>query len=113
MVLIDFEIFWLSFCSLTCLQVSLVGPDNKPVVNETVYLFTGDTESMTLTTDMKGMASFALDTTLWKHSVHLKVGNCLPEYFFPRRIHSVAGLCSNQLDIFQLYNYIIQSNAIQ
>ncbi|XP_070685213.1 alpha-2-macroglobulin [Pempheris klunzingeri] len=53
-------------------KVKVIGPDNKPVANEAVYLFAGDSQNLTLTTDMKGVASFSLDTTLWKDSVNLK-----------------------------------------
>ncbi|XP_053176559.1 alpha-2-macroglobulin isoform X2 [Scomber japonicus] len=53
-------------------KVKVIGPDNKPVANEPVYLFIGDAESSTLTTDMKGMASFSLDTSLWNSGVSLK-----------------------------------------
>ncbi|XP_045929763.1 alpha-2-macroglobulin isoform X2 [Micropterus dolomieu] len=53
-------------------KVKMVGPDSKPVASEAVYLFVGDTQNVTLTTDMNGMASFSLDTTLWKDTVNLK-----------------------------------------
>ncbi|XP_042270737.1 alpha-2-macroglobulin-like protein 1 isoform X1 [Thunnus maccoyii] len=53
-------------------KVKVIGPDNKPVTNEPVYLFIGDSQNLTLTTDMKGMASFSLDTSLWEDTVHLK-----------------------------------------
>lgn len=54
----------------------MVGPDNKPVVNEPVYLFENDSQNVTLTTDKDGMASFSLDTSLWKDTVNLRVGYC-------------------------------------
>lgn len=54
----------------------MVGPDNKPVSNEAVYLFVGDSLNLALTTDVKGMASFSLDTSLWKDGVSLKVRHC-------------------------------------
>ncbi len=78
----------------------MIGPDNQPVTNEPVYLFFG--ENLTLTTDNKGMASFSLDTTLWKDGVHLKVGYCL---LVSRRIDLVQGLpIGNQFSIYQLFN---------
>lgn len=73
---------------LTCLQVKVVGPDNKPVANEAVHLSYVDTQRETLTTDVKGMASFSLNTTAWTDVVSLKVGSCC-FYFvclFSRRI---------------------------
>ncbi|XP_018548785.1 alpha-2-macroglobulin isoform X1 [Lates calcarifer] len=54
-------------------KVKVVGPDNKPVVNEPVYLFENDSQNVTLTTDKDGMASFSLDTSLWKDTVNLRV----------------------------------------
>uniref|UniRef100_A0A8C4H941 Alpha-2-macroglobulin n=1 Tax=Dicentrarchus labrax TaxID=13489 RepID=A0A8C4H941_DICLA len=53
-------------------KVKMTGPDSKPVANEAVYLFVGDSQNLTLTTDMKGMASFSLDTALWTETVILK-----------------------------------------
>ncbi|XP_034723150.1 alpha-2-macroglobulin isoform X2 [Etheostoma cragini] len=52
-------------------KVKVIGPDNKAVPNEAVYLFVGDSQNLTLTTDMKGMASFSLDTALWQNTVNL------------------------------------------
>lgn len=62
------------FWSLICLQVKLFGPDNKPVANEQVVLFVGNLQNQVLMTDMKGEASFSLDTALWIDTVNLKVG---------------------------------------
>ncbi|XP_023284214.1 alpha-2-macroglobulin-like isoform X1 [Seriola lalandi dorsalis] len=56
-------------------KVKVVGPDNKPVVNEPVYLFAGESQNATLTTNSFGMASFSLDTSLWKDSVNLKASS--------------------------------------
>ncbi|XP_022625967.1 alpha-2-macroglobulin-P-like, partial [Seriola dumerili] len=53
-------------------KVKVVGPDNKPVANEPVYLLAGESQNATLTTNSIGMASFSLDTSLWKDSVNLK-----------------------------------------
>ncbi|CAL9684247.1 unnamed protein product [Knipowitschia caucasica] len=51
-------------------KVKVVGPDSKPVANEKVYLTASKSpENHTLITDNKGMASFSLDTSLWKDSV--------------------------------------------
>ncbi|XP_042342251.1 alpha-2-macroglobulin-like protein 1 isoform X2 [Plectropomus leopardus] len=53
-------------------KVKVIGPDNNAVPNEAVYLFAGDSQNLTLTTDTQGMASFSLDTTDWTGSVNLK-----------------------------------------
>ncbi|XP_031139390.1 alpha-2-macroglobulin isoform X3 [Sander lucioperca] len=53
-------------------KVKVIGPDNKAVADEAVYLFVSDSQNLTLTTDMAGMASFSLDTALWKDTVTLK-----------------------------------------
>lgn len=64
----------LQLLTLSCSQIKVVGPDNKPVANEAVYLFVGSSLKLELTTDVKGVALFSLSTSLWKDSVHLKVG---------------------------------------
>uniref|UniRef100_A0A673C539 Alpha-2-macroglobulin domain-containing protein n=1 Tax=Sphaeramia orbicularis TaxID=375764 RepID=A0A673C539_9TELE len=46
---------------------------NLSPMNLCMYL-TVIPQNLTLTTDMRGMASFSLDTSLWKNSVTLKVG---------------------------------------
>lgn len=56
-------------------KVKMVGPDNKPVANEAVYMFVGDSLNATLTTDRRGMASFSLNTAAWKDSVNLKASS--------------------------------------
>ncbi|KAM4627145.1 alpha-2-macroglobulin isoform 2-T2 [Polymixia lowei] len=56
-------------------KVKVIGPDSKPVASEPVYLQalgSGVTENITLTTNNKGMASFSLDTSLWKDGVSLQ-----------------------------------------
>ncbi|XP_062241283.1 alpha-2-macroglobulin-P isoform X2 [Platichthys flesus] len=53
-------------------KVKLTGPDNKPVANELVVLLAAPSQNLTLTTDKKGMASFSLDTSLWKDTVNLQ-----------------------------------------
>lgn len=52
----------------------MVGPDGGPVAGEPVYVFAGDAQNLTLTTDRKGKAAFSFDTALWKDTVTLKVG---------------------------------------
>lgn len=52
-------------------KVKLVGPGFKPVANENVYVSSSNSQNLTLTTDLKGMASFSLDTSLWKDSITL------------------------------------------
>lgn len=51
----------------------MVGPDSKPVSGEPVYVFAGDAQNVTLTTDAKGTAAFSFDTALWRDTVVLKV----------------------------------------
>lgn len=57
----------------------MVGPDEKPIANEAVYLSAGDSQKLTVTTDRQGMASFSLDTANWTNSVGLKVGHSSSE----------------------------------
>ncbi|KAM7399816.1 hypothetical protein PAMP_019060 [Pampus punctatissimus] len=52
-------------------KVKMVGPDKRPAANEHVYMFIQNLHNLTLTTDMKGIASFSLDTSLWKDTVFL------------------------------------------
>ncbi|KAM7413699.1 hypothetical protein PAMA_020876 [Pampus argenteus] len=56
-------------------KVKVVGPDRRPVANEHVYMFVQNLQNLTLTTDMKGMASFSLDTALWTDTVFLKASS--------------------------------------
>ncbi|XP_070827272.1 alpha-2-macroglobulin-like protein 1 isoform X3 [Chaetodon trifascialis] len=56
-------------------KVKVLGPDNKPVAGEPVYLFASSSQNITLTTDMKGMASFSLDTILWTNVVTLRASS--------------------------------------
>lgn len=64
----------------------MVGPDNKPVAGEPVYVFARDSQNLTLTTDAKGAATFSFDTALWRDTVLLTVGRrSAPQRF--RRIH--------------------------
>ncbi|XP_029301916.1 alpha-2-macroglobulin isoform X2 [Cottoperca gobio] len=53
-------------------KVKVIGPDDQAVANEAVYLIVSDSQNVTLTTDTQGMASFSLDTDLWKDTVTLK-----------------------------------------
>lgn len=55
-------------------KVKMVGPDSKPVPDEPVYVFVGDSLNLTLTTDAKGAAAFAFDTAPWSGTVTLRVG---------------------------------------
>lgn len=63
----------------------MVGPDDKPVAGEPVYVFAGEAQSLTLTTDAEGTAAFSFDTTLWKDAVLLKVGVGAAGRFAPSR----------------------------
>uniref|UniRef100_A0A7N8WRB9 Alpha-2-macroglobulin-like n=1 Tax=Mastacembelus armatus TaxID=205130 RepID=A0A7N8WRB9_9TELE len=65
---------WVNFCSLPCLQVKVIGPDNNPVASELVHLLAGEAQNIMLTTDGKGMALFSLDTSSWQGTVTLEVG---------------------------------------
>lgn len=67
---------------LSALQIKLVGPDDQPVSNEAVYLFAEDSLTLTLTTDLKGIVLFSLDTTFWKDSVSLRVSWSVFYLFF-------------------------------
>ncbi|KAM9853538.1 alpha-2-macroglobulin-like protein 1 [Aulostomus maculatus] len=62
-------------------KVKVSGPDNKPVASEPVYVlaYAGGTQNITLTTDLKGMASFSLDTSSWKGDVNLRASSRLKE----------------------------------
>ncbi|KAM9811421.1 alpha-2-macroglobulin-like protein 1 [Syngnathus typhle] len=53
-------------------KVKMTGPDDKPVANEPVYLFSRGVVSLNLTTDINGLASFSLDTNNWKGDVNLQ-----------------------------------------
>ncbi|KAI9529566.1 hypothetical protein NQZ68_007803 [Dissostichus eleginoides] len=53
-------------------KVKVIGPDNKAVTNEAVYVSAGNSQAVKLTTGMNGKASFSFDTALWKDNVNLK-----------------------------------------
>ncbi|XP_051935088.1 alpha-2-macroglobulin-like protein 1 [Hippocampus zosterae] len=53
-------------------KVKMTGPDNKPVANESVSLFSPNSITLTLITNSEGMASFTLDTSKWSGYVSLK-----------------------------------------
>ncbi|XP_054650365.1 alpha-2-macroglobulin isoform X2 [Dunckerocampus dactyliophorus] len=53
-------------------KVKMTGPDKKPVANEPVYIYGPNSFNLTLTTNVKGVASFSLNTSLWKDKVNLK-----------------------------------------
>ncbi|XP_020512318.2 alpha-2-macroglobulin-like protein 1 [Labrus bergylta] len=52
-------------------KIKVIGPDNQPVSNAYVTLSTSSSQRVKLTTDTSGMASFSLDTSLWKDTVSL------------------------------------------
>ncbi|XP_028319635.1 alpha-2-macroglobulin-P-like [Gouania willdenowi] len=52
-------------------KVKVVGPDNKAVPNENVYVSVAGSQTLTLNTDTKGEALLSLDTSQWKYSVVL------------------------------------------
>ncbi|XP_034060862.1 alpha-2-macroglobulin-like protein 1 [Gymnodraco acuticeps] len=53
-------------------KVKVIGPDNKAVTNEAVYVSAGNSPSVKLTTGTNGKASFSFDTTLWKGNVNIQ-----------------------------------------
>ncbi|XP_063763820.1 alpha-2-macroglobulin isoform X2 [Eleginops maclovinus] len=55
-------------------KVKVIGPDNKAVPNEAVYVFVGNSHApeVTLITDANGKASFSFDTALWTDNVNLE-----------------------------------------
>ncbi|KAM3615928.1 uncharacterized protein V6R79_009822 [Siganus canaliculatus] len=64
-------------------KVKMVGADNQPVVNETVYLFAGDLQNATLTTDGKGLSSFSLDTSTWMGQMNLRASSRKTDSYEP------------------------------
>uniref|UniRef100_A0A8C7U8H5 Alpha-2-macroglobulin-like protein 1 n=1 Tax=Oncorhynchus mykiss TaxID=8022 RepID=A0A8C7U8H5_ONCMY len=125
-------------------KIKVTGPDSSPVPNEPVYLFlqnSGKSENWTLTTDSKGIASFSLDTSLWRSdSVSLsaryqKVEEDYPyvqgvrrpeyssDYHFAREFYSKSksfvkimqgeGKFSCEKDGIVLAHYIIQGVALK
>ncbi|MEQ2220467.1 hypothetical protein ILYODFUR_005762, partial [Ilyodon furcidens] len=54
-------------------KLKVVGPDNRPVANELLYLFVEDSKKMVLTTDSSGITQFTLNTSDWAAPVSLKV----------------------------------------
>ncbi|KAM4590158.1 alpha-2-macroglobulin-like protein 1 [Fundulus diaphanus] len=54
-------------------KIKVVGPDSQPVANELLYLFVDNSKETTLTTDLKGVCQFSLNTSHWTGSVSLKV----------------------------------------
>ena len=68
------------YVSFLGFQVKLTGIDRKAVGDEVVYLYVdvnAASYNLTLLTQDNGMASFSLDTSLWKNSVVLKVCPCV------------------------------------
>ncbi|XP_019716916.1 alpha-2-macroglobulin-like protein 1 [Hippocampus comes] len=60
-------------------KLKLTGPDNKPVANEPVYLFSPNSLTLKLTTNSEGMVSFTLDTSNWSGYVNLKAISTLDD----------------------------------
>ncbi|KAF3855000.1 hypothetical protein F7725_023055 [Dissostichus mawsoni] len=54
-------------------KVKVIGPDNKAVTNEAVYVSAGNSQAVKLTTGTNGKASFSFDTALWKDNVNGKL----------------------------------------
>ena len=68
------------YVSFLGFQVKLTGIDRKAVGDEVVYLYVdvnAASYNLTLLTQDNGMASFSLDTSLWKNSVVLTVCPCV------------------------------------
>ncbi|XP_015807589.3 alpha-2-macroglobulin isoform X2 [Nothobranchius furzeri] len=53
-------------------KIRVTGPNDQPIANEVVYLYVEDSTKITLSTDLKGLILFSLDTTYWKNSVSLR-----------------------------------------
>ncbi|KAL3057749.1 hypothetical protein OYC64_008077 [Pagothenia borchgrevinki] len=53
-------------------KVKVIGPDNKAVANEAVYVSAGNSQEVSMTTGTNGKASFSFDTALWKDNVNLQ-----------------------------------------
>uniref|UniRef100_A0A8C6NP84 Alpha-2-macroglobulin-like protein 1 n=1 Tax=Nothobranchius furzeri TaxID=105023 RepID=A0A8C6NP84_NOTFU len=53
-------------------RIRVTGPNDQPIANEVVYLYVEDSTKITLSTDLKGLILFSLDTTYWKNSVSLR-----------------------------------------
>uniref|UniRef100_A0A3Q3DFR4 Alpha-2-macroglobulin domain-containing protein n=1 Tax=Hippocampus comes TaxID=109280 RepID=A0A3Q3DFR4_HIPCM len=126
---------------LTFFQVvKMTGPDNKPVANESVYLFSPNSITLTLITNSEGMASFTLDTSKWSGYVSLKAMSKLdddnelyipairkPEYraayhgvpvFYSRsksflKLMQVSGKISCDKDAVLRARYIIQGEELK
>ncbi|XP_030237122.1 alpha-2-macroglobulin-like protein 1 isoform X3 [Gadus morhua] len=65
-------------CAAHFIRVKLTGIDRKAVGDEVVYLYVdvnAASYNLTLLTQDNGMASFSLDTSLWKNSVVLKASS--------------------------------------
>nr|XP_061797418.1 alpha-2-macroglobulin-like protein 1 [Nerophis lumbriciformis] len=56
-------------------KVKMIGPNNKPVANEPVYLFAPNNVQLTLNTNTNGIATFSLDTSIWKGAVNLRASS--------------------------------------
>uniref|UniRef100_A0A8C6L8S2 Alpha-2-macroglobulin-like protein 1 n=1 Tax=Nothobranchius furzeri TaxID=105023 RepID=A0A8C6L8S2_NOTFU len=72
------EMIWLKSCLFySIFQIRVTGPNDQPIANEVVYLYVEDSTKITLSTDLKGLILFSLDTTYWKNSVSLRVCSSL------------------------------------
>ncbi|XP_029026578.1 alpha-2-macroglobulin isoform X2 [Betta splendens] len=54
-------------------KIKLVGPHENPIASEPVYLSIDNTQNIVLNTDVKGMASFSLDTSTWRDAMSLQI----------------------------------------
>ncbi|XP_056298071.1 alpha-2-macroglobulin isoform X2 [Pseudoliparis swirei] len=66
-------------------KVKLIGADKQAVANEAVYLSSHGTATATVTTDLRGVAFFSLDTALWNNTVFI---NASPRKEEPARYFS-------------------------
>ncbi|XP_026229075.1 alpha-2-macroglobulin isoform X3 [Anabas testudineus] len=55
-------------------KVKVVDPQNNPVANESVYMMY-NSQNLVLTTNIKGMASFYLDTSRWTDTITLQASS--------------------------------------
>ncbi|KAF3692590.1 Alpha-2-macroglobulin [Channa argus] len=83
-------------------KVKVTGPNSEAVANEAVYLFADNSQDVVLTTDTKGMASFSLDTSLWKDHLTLKASFCSCGYLFSIPVN-FSGASSKNTTVDELY----------
>ncbi|XP_074535624.1 alpha-2-macroglobulin [Halichoeres trimaculatus] len=53
-------------------KIKLIGPDNSPVPNENVTISAWYPQTLTVTTDSRGIAKFSLDTIRWRGFVSIR-----------------------------------------